>query len=99
MAAGGWHGRRPGRRAAGGTFLTTWGSHGLGNGQFSVPTGVATDATGHVYVTDEGNNRIQKFDASGAFLTKWGSSGSGNGQLNLSHRRGDRREQERLRRI
>jgi len=69
---------------ASGTFVTTWGSAGSGNGQFSNPTGVATDGSGNVYVVD-GNNRIQEFDANGAFLTTWGSFGySGNGQFNGS---------------
>jgi DNA-binding beta-propeller fold protein YncE len=31
------------------------------NEQFDLPEGVAVDASGHVYVTDEGNNRIQVF--------------------------------------
>jgi tripartite motif-containing protein 71 len=64
-----------------GAFLTTWGSSGSGNGQFSLPEGVATDGSGHVYVADTNNDRIQKFDASGTFLTTWGSVGSGNGQF------------------
>src|SRR5437773_3992887 len=65
-----------------GTFLTTWGSSGTGDGQFDFPFGVATDGSGNVYVADYGNDRIQKFDASGTFVTTWGSSGSGNGQFN-----------------
>ena len=44
-----------------GTFVTTWGSSGAGNGQFNAPLGVATDGNGNVYVADEGNSRIQKF--------------------------------------
>ena len=44
-----------------GTFLTTWGTAGSGNGQFDLPAGVATDGSGNVYVADAGNNRIQKF--------------------------------------
>ena len=66
-----------------GTFLTTWGSSGTGDGQFDFPFGVATDGSGNVYVADDGNHRIQKFDASGTFLTAWGSDGSGNGQFHF----------------
>ena len=36
---------------------------------------------GNVYVSDKGNNRIQKFDLSGNFLAAWGSQGGGNGQF------------------
>src|SRR5437763_1411052 len=43
-----------------GTFLTTWGSSGTGDGQFDFPFGVATDGSGNVYVADHGNHRIQK---------------------------------------
>jgi DNA-binding beta-propeller fold protein YncE len=46
-----------------GTFLTTWGSPGSGDGQFGNggPPGVAVDGSGHVFVADGLNNRIQKF--------------------------------------
>src|SRR5207244_11663542 len=50
-------------------------------GQFANPTGLATDGSGHVYVADYFNDRIQKFDASGTLLAIWGSPGSGNGQF------------------
>src|SRR5439155_19157120 len=62
------------------TFLTKWGAFGGGDGQFVLPRGLATDASGNVYVADE-NHRIQKFDGAGAFLTKWGTPGSGNGEF------------------
>jgi hypothetical protein len=32
-----------------------------GDGQFSSPQGVVTDAQGNVYVADTWNNRVQKF--------------------------------------
>lgn len=63
------------------SFLTQWGSYGSGDGQFSNPEGVATDAAGNVYVADSFNHRIQKFTGNGVFLTKWGSNGSDNGQF------------------
>ena len=44
---------------------------GLG-GEMNGPSGVATDATGNVYVADTFNYRIQKFDSSGNFLRAWG---------------------------
>ncbi|MDQ6422854.1 S-layer homology domain-containing protein [Paenibacillus sp. LHD-117] len=65
-----------------GRFVTAWGSYGGGNGQFSIPVGVAVDGSGNVYVADAENNRIQKFDSSGTFITAWGSTGGGNGQFN-----------------
>jgi tripartite motif-containing protein 71 len=39
------------------------------------------DAAGNVYVSDTGNDRIQKFTNDGVFLMKWGSYGSGPGQF------------------
>jgi sugar lactone lactonase YvrE len=63
-------------------FLTTWGSLGAADGQFSQPDGVATDAAGNVYVVDKGNNRVQKFSSSGAFITNWGSGGTAEDQFN-----------------
>ena len=62
-------------------FVTKWGSYGSGDGQFSVPAGVAVDTLGDVYVADFSNHRIQKFTSTGTFITKWGSSGSGDGQF------------------
>ena len=39
------------------------------------PSGIATDTSGNVYVTDTVNNRIQKFSSNGTFITKWGEKG------------------------
>ncbi|MGD0176101.1 MAG: hypothetical protein ABSC50_04665 [Candidatus Bathyarchaeia archaeon] len=62
-------------------FLLKWGSSGSGNGQFNEPYGLAVDSAGNVYVTDIGNDRVEKFTSTGAFLNWWGSLGSGNGQF------------------
>ncbi len=45
-----------------------------GDGQFWLPSGVAVDNNGFVYVADMWNDRIQKFTPDGHFVTKWGSS-------------------------
>jgi streptogramin lyase len=64
------------------SLVTTWGGPGTGQGQFSVPQGVTVDPAGNVYVADENNNRVEKFDSSGRFLLQFGSPGSGPGQFN-----------------
>jgi len=58
-----------------------WGSQGIGDGRFGEPEGIAVDAQGNIYVTDNGNNRVEKFDSDGKFLGKWGNWGSDDGQF------------------
>jgi DNA-binding beta-propeller fold protein YncE len=43
-------------------------------GEFDEPVGLATDSAGNVYVADQGNERIQKFDSAGGFKRAWGSN-------------------------
>src|SRR5262245_65043870 len=71
----------PAVQASGYVFVTQWGTSGSGDGQFSRPTGVATDAVGNVYVADYGNNRIQKFTSTGTYLLQSGTLGNANGQF------------------
>ncbi len=57
-----------------GTFESSFGSAGTGNGQFDDPFGITTDAEGNIYVMDTNNHRAQKFTSSGTFITSYGSS-------------------------
>jgi len=50
-------------------------------GEFSLPTNVALDREGNVYVTDTLNNRVEIFDADGSFISEFGSSGDGPGHF------------------
>jgi DNA-binding beta-propeller fold protein YncE len=60
----------PGHRYSG-----QFGSAGPGNGQFSGPSGVAVDqSTGDVFVGDEFNGLVQKFNGSGDFQVQWSGS-------------------------
>lgn len=65
-----------------GVYLATIGSAGSDDGQFSDPQNTAIDASGNLYVTGAGNNRIEKFDTNGVCLRQFSSFGSGNGQFN-----------------
>ncbi len=49
-------------RAAALAFVQNFGSTGSGSGQFQTPYGVTVDSAGIVYVADEGNNRIDRFN-------------------------------------
>ena len=49
----------------------SFGSAGKGAGQFTNPIGVAIDeGTEDVYVVDEGDNRVEKFNSTGTFLSE-----------------------------
>lgn len=79
-----------------GQFVTTYGSKGSGEGQFSNPTDVVLAATEHIraeefFVVDSENSRVEEIEeeeASGShpaasykYLGQFGSKGSGNGQF------------------
>jgi len=55
-----------------GEFITSWGSLGSGLGQLNQPKGLTLDERDNVYVADEFNNRIQKFDIRGNFVAEFG---------------------------
>jgi len=54
-----------------GKFVTTWGKHGKGQGEFDTPHGIALDSQGRVFVADRSNNRIQVFTPDGKFIAEW----------------------------
>ncbi len=62
-------------------LVMEFGSSGVGNGQFSNPTDVVTDADGSIYVVDSGNNRIQVFNSQGIFQRKFGQRGISSGSF------------------
>jgi tripartite motif-containing protein 71 len=63
------------------SFIKARGSSGFADGEFTNPFGVAIDSKDNVYVSDKGNNRIQKFTSDGKFITQWGSAGKGTGEF------------------
>jgi len=62
-----------------GKFLTSWGRHGSGQGEFDVTHGLAMDSAGRLYVADRANSRIQIFDQDGKFVAEWKQFGRPSG--------------------
>jgi len=54
------------------SFKSTFGSTGASNTQFNAPQGVAVDANDNIYVADDTNNRIKKFDKTGTWISTIG---------------------------
>ncbi|MCA9954276.1 MAG: 6-bladed beta-propeller [Ardenticatenaceae bacterium] len=54
----------------------------------SLPTGLAVDSVGNVYVFDSGSHRVLKFDPAGALLRQWGGEGPAEGQFNCYEDKG-----------
>jgi sugar lactone lactonase YvrE len=48
---------------------------------FYMPSDIAVDEEGNVYVLDSGNHRIQKFDPEGNYLASFGRHGQGPGEF------------------
>jgi hypothetical protein len=60
-----------------GSLLREWGSPGLGNGQLGdFPRDIEFDpVSGHLFVVDASNHRVQRFDTEGNFVLMWGRNG------------------------
>jgi hypothetical protein len=59
-----------------GKFVKSFGAGGADPGQFNIPTSIAVDAKGMVYVADMGNKRIQVFDNDGNVKSQIANVGS-----------------------
>jgi sugar lactone lactonase YvrE len=57
------------------------GSRGTGNNQFNTPWDVDIDHYGQLYIADNGNDRVQKFNQQDQYLATLGSSGTRPGEL------------------
>src|SRR5215210_9158245 len=53
------------------------------SGEMNLPSGIATDAAGNVYLADFGNHRIQKFSSSGTWERAWGKNVNGGGVFGI----------------
>ena len=80
-----------------GRVMAIWGRNGgdgtagSARGEFNLPRGVAVDHSGHVFVAEKANNRIQEFTSEGTFIRRWGAhggdgtAGSGNGEFRVPY--------------
>ncbi|MEO5582387.1 MAG: peptidyl-alpha-hydroxyglycine alpha-amidating lyase family protein [Saprospiraceae bacterium] len=51
-----------------GKYILEWGTKGTKPGEFDIPHAIDLDKSGHVFVADRQNNRIQVFDRYGKFI-------------------------------
>ncbi len=64
-----------------GKLLFKFGAPGSKAGEFVFPTNLAVGPDRHLYITDTGNFRIQKFTLDGKYVRSYGEVGSGFGQF------------------
>lgn len=55
-----------------GEYRNRFGISGKGNGEFHGPTGIFLTKSGFLYVSDSGNNRVQKLKTDGTFIQEIG---------------------------
>ncbi len=61
----------------------SFGEFGLSQGLFDTPVSVAVDEDENIYILDQGNFRMQKFDRFGLFIHAWGRQGLGDGEYEV----------------
>ena len=57
------------------------GSGGTGNGQFKAPQGIVVTSSGTIWVSDTGNDRLERFSSTGTYQSQVGAPGDGEGQF------------------
>ena len=62
-------------------FVDAFSGPGSAAGRIDRPADAATDESENLWVVDQGNHRLQQFDAEGDYADEFGSKGTGNGQL------------------
>jgi len=66
-------------------LVKQWGEFGDKPGQFKFPAMITTDNKANLYVVDQHNHRVQKFDSAGNFINMWGRQGSGDAEFNFPY--------------
>ncbi len=68
------------------TYSSSFGSYGSGTGELLEPEGgLATDASGDVWVSDTENSRLEEFNSKEEYVRTVGSSGEGAGQFKTTY--------------
>ena len=67
--------------SATGEYLRGFGTHEVGEGNFSYPSGLVATADGRIWVLDEIRQTLQVFDEQGNLLSKEGTRGAGAGEF------------------
>jgi sugar lactone lactonase YvrE len=75
-------------QGSGARLVTSWGEQGNQPGQLNYPydilldeAALAGETSGHVYLCEFGNHRVQKFTTDGRFVGAFGRHGRGEGEL------------------
>ena len=61
--------------------IAMFGCEGSDSGKFNEPKDIAFDTTGHCYIADSVNGRVQVFTEDGQYLRQFGKKGEGKGEI------------------
>jgi sugar lactone lactonase YvrE len=64
-----------------GAIVREFGQEGSGAGQIGYATGIAVDAAGNVWISDDVNHRVDVFYENGEYETEFGLKGTGEGEF------------------